>query len=56
MPLRSRNSYYIVLPLKGLDQALRLALNLEDSDGAVAGACRKLSAVVVEDCIVLRMC
>lgn len=40
-------------PLESLDQALGVALDFEDLDGAVAGARSQLAAVVVEDSIML---
>jgi hypothetical protein len=42
-----------LVALQGLGQALRLALDLEDLDGLVGGACGKAAAIVVEDGIVL---
>lgn len=41
------------LPLERFYQPLRLALDFEDLDGAVARAGGEFPAVVVEDCIVL---
>ena len=41
------------VPFECLNQALRLALDLEDLDGPIAGAGGQLPAVVVEDGIVL---
>lgn len=40
-------------PLECLGQALGLALDLEDLDCAVGGACGEAPAIVIEDSIVL---